>query len=211
MTLVQYISLGWLILISVESLGQQFITLEDSTEIRQFESYASTILNLTKDRTIELQSPAKYQLKYITNCRFSEMIYSNETLYSFHGRPLIHTREDHKENEIADFFSISHSNQIQHWPYLCGSQPSVPKQDKIMIIDLDSAFVDHEIVQHIFLAESSEKELYKQLHSPFNQNNCGYSFQQHQYLIIDGFWINSIGNQTSVGYVETWFLEKIIE
>ena len=192
------------------SFGQQFKfqSINDSLELEKFYSYVNSIMELKSDVSTP-DSLSNYQLIYRTSCRNSEVLYSDETLYSTEGKSF--------SNDSISFKSqVSYGTQLlkKIAPYYCAEKPSkllggspftiIKKQ---MIVSNDS-LVDETAIDSFETIRIYNKVSEYNPYGLVRFRSCT-SFGHGKYLIIEFFSTSGIGSQTSPGITETLFLEQI--
>lgn len=192
------------------SFGQQFKfqSINDSLELEIFYSYVNSILELERDVSPP-DSLSNYKFIYRTSCRNSEVLYSDETLYSTGGKSF-------SNDSISFKTQVSYGTQPlkKIAPYYCAEKPSklleglpftIIKEQAIATNDnlVDETAIDSFETIHIY-NKVSEYDPYGLVRF----SSC-ISFEHGKYLIVEFFTTTGIGSQTSPGITETLFLERI--
>lgn len=181
-----FLILGFSFLATVDAFGQQ--SLQDSLANQQFKTYFSNLLRQPKDTVLFPAFPTTYKITYRTSCSFTEVIYPD----SDHGAKVFKYASGGRF--INDGIDDSHL-------FLCTQNPTIPVGAAAEVrVSMDSTTVMKDVV--ISYLNLSGYGL-------FNPDFKGQSFAEYQFLILERSFPTYIGNQTSYGQIETFFLERI--
>lgn len=200
-----------LLFLTGSSFGQQFKfqSINDSLEFEKFYSYVNSILELKSDVSTS-DSLSNYKLIYRTSCHNSEVLYSDETLYSTEGKSFSN-------------YSISFKSQVSYGtkplkkiaPYYCAEKPSKLLGElpftiiKEQIIVSNDSLVDDETGVDSFETIRIYNKVSEYVPYGLVRFSSCTNFEHGKYIIIEFFSTTGIGSQTSPGITETLFLERI--
>ena len=192
------------------ALGQQFKfqLISDSLELEKFYSFMNSILELERDVS-QPDSLSNYRFIYRSSCRNSEVLNSDEILYSTDGKSFSNG-------------SISFKTQVDYGapplkqiaPYYCAEKPSKLTHGlpftiiKEQIILSNDSLVDESSIDSFETIRIYSKASEYNSYGLVRFSSCT-SFENGKYLIIEFFTTTGIGSQTSPGITETLFLEQI--
>ncbi|MCB9196914.1 MAG: hypothetical protein H6600_00500 [Flavobacteriales bacterium] len=206
------IFLGWLMLFSVELLGQQQIPIQDSTELAGVIKWGNELVNRKQDTTELLLIKGNYKLLYTSTCPFSDYVSAGGRFQNTSGRTFRDIQNLKETDSSGDnlYFFLDNSNQI----YFCAESITKPNTEQTYIINC--ARFKHDDSLYITLKPFFQGEITPTLRSFLNEIGdqtlfAGVSFENGRYLVLEASTIISWGNQTSWGHTNTYYLEIITE